>query len=171
MLSSGQGVRTHHHRAVGRVAAHIPLWCLTSGIILRRHSIRIFHRRHSIRIFLRRHFTRMSHIRNSSPPPFHPDISHPALEVRWERRAFQLLRSDISGSSDSAYPESFADILHSNTVFSWSFPICAIDIFRYFASAAVFSWSFPIFAIDIWRYFALDIWCLNPKTFLVTHQL
>ncbi|WJZ83005.1 hypothetical protein VitviT2T_002722 [Vitis vinifera] len=64
------------------------------------------------------HSTRMSHIRNSSPPTFHPDISHPALDAGWERRAFQLPRSDVSGSSDSAYPESFATILHSATVFS-----------------------------------------------------
>ena len=27
------------------------------------------------------------------------------LTSRWERRMFQLLRSDMSGSSDSAYPE------------------------------------------------------------------
>ena len=47
------------------------------------------------------HSTRMSHIRNSSPPTFHPDISHPALDAGWERRAFQLPRSDISGSSNS----------------------------------------------------------------------
>ena len=110
-------------------------------------------------ILLHRHSTRMSHIRNFSLPTFHldishpapsPDMSHPALDAGWERRAFQLPRSDISGSSDSAYPESFAAILHS---------------------AVVFSWSFPIFATDILRYFALDIWCLNPQTLLVTHQL
>ncbi|WJZ87565.1 hypothetical protein VitviT2T_006935 [Vitis vinifera] len=47
-----------------------------------------------------------------------PDISHPAPDAGWERRAFQLLRSDISGSSDSAYLESFAAILHSAAVFS-----------------------------------------------------
>ena len=108
---------------------------------------------------LRRHSTRMYHIRNSSPPTFHqdishpapsPDISHPALDAGWERRAFQLPRSDISGSSDSAYPKSFAAILHS---------------------VAVFSWSFLIFSTDFLRYFALDIWCLNPQTLLVTHQL
>ncbi|RVX14629.1 hypothetical protein CK203_011936 [Vitis vinifera] len=69
-------------------------------------------------ILLRRHSTRMSHIRNSSPPTFHPDISHLALDAGWERRTFQLLRSDISRSSDSAYPESFAAILHSVVVFS-----------------------------------------------------
>ncbi|RVW64913.1 hypothetical protein CK203_041899 [Vitis vinifera] len=61
------------------------------------------------------HSTRMYHIRNSSPPTFHPDISHPTFDAGWERRAFQLPRSDISGSSDSAYPESFAAILHSQS--------------------------------------------------------
>ena len=123
--------------------ADIPLGCLTSGNLLRRHSTRMSYIRKSTPPtfhpdvlhpeicsadippgcltsgnLLCRHSTRMSHIRNSSPPPFHPDISHPALEVRWERRAFQLLRSDISGSSDSAYPESFEAILHSAVVFS-----------------------------------------------------
>ena len=38
--------------------------CLTSGILLRRHS------------------TWMSHIRNSAPPPFHSDVSHPAHSIR-----------------------------------------------------------------------------------------
>ena len=85
-------------------------------------------------ILLRWHFTRMYHIRNSA--------------AEWERRAFQLPRSHISGSSDSTYPENFAAILHS---------------------VAVFSWSFPIFATDILRYFALNIWCLNPQSLLVTH--
>ena len=84
---------------IGKCAA-IPLGCLTSGILLRRHS------------------TRMSHIRNSSPPPFHPNILHSTLDAGWERRAFQLPRSDISGSSESAYPESFAAILNSAAVFS-----------------------------------------------------
>ena len=87
--------------------------CLTSGILLRRHS------------------TRMSYIRNSALPPFHPDvlhpefcsaaippgcltsstfhpdISHPAPDAGWESRAFQLPRLDMFGSSDSAYPEPF----------------------------------------------------------------
>ena len=38
--------------------------------------------------------------------PPSPDISHPAPDAEWERRAFQLPRSDMFGSSDSAYPES-----------------------------------------------------------------
>ena len=114
----------------GRVASHIPPGCLTSGILLRRHS------------------TRMSHIQKSYPSTFHPDILHPVLDAGWERRAFQLPLSNISGSSDSAYPKSFAAILHS---------------------AAVFSWSFHIFATNILIYFALDIWCLYPQTLLVTH--
>nr|CAN70018.1 hypothetical protein VITISV_009525 [Vitis vinifera] len=83
-----------------RIGEHatIPPGCVTSGILLRRHS------------------TRMSHIRNSSPPPFHPNILHSTLDAGWERRAFQLPRSDISGSSESAYPESFAAILNSAAV-------------------------------------------------------
>ena len=53
---------------------------------------------------------------------FHPDVLHPEIcchhstqmycirnyDAGWERRAFQLPRSDISGSTDSAYPENFA---------------------------------------------------------------
>ena len=50
--------------------------------------------------------------------PSSPDISHPVPDAGWERRAFQLSQSDISGSSDSAYPKSFAAILHSAAVFS-----------------------------------------------------
>ena len=88
----------------------IPPGCITSGILFRRHS------------------TRMSHIRHTPSP----DISHLTHDARWERRAFQLLRSDTSGSSDNAYPESFAAILHSAAVFSWSFQIFATDILGYF---------------------------------------
>ena len=69
------------------------------------------------------HLLRMSHIRNSvrrrstfsryltsgilsvDVPPS-SDISHPAPDAAWERKAIQLPRSDMSGSSDSAYPES-----------------------------------------------------------------
>ena len=66
-------------------------------------------------ILHRRHSTRMSHIRNSapptfypdvsypesSPPPFHPNILHLVPDAGWERRAFQLPWLDISGSSNS----------------------------------------------------------------------
>ena len=38
--------------------------------------------------------------------PPSPDISHPTPDAGWERRAIQLPRSDMSGSSASAYPES-----------------------------------------------------------------
>ena len=40
--------------------------------------------------------------------PPSPDTSHPAPDAGWERRTFQLPLSDMSGSSDSAYPESFS---------------------------------------------------------------
>ena len=49
-------------------SADIPPGCLTSGILLRRHS------------------TRMYHIRNSTPPTFHPNILHLAPDAGWERR-------------------------------------------------------------------------------------
>ena len=48
--------------------------------------------------------------------PPSPDISHPASAAGWERRAFQLPRSNISGSSDRTCLESFAAILHSAVV-------------------------------------------------------
>ena len=38
--------------------------------------------------------------------PPSPDISHPTPTAGWERRAIQLPRSSMSGSSNSAYPES-----------------------------------------------------------------
>ena len=81
---------------------------------------------------------------------FHPDVHIRNAGAGWERRRFQLLRTDVSGSSDSVYMDGRAAILHS---------------------AAVFSWSFLIFATDILGYFALDICCLNPQNLLVTHQL
>ena len=43
-----------------------------------------------------------------------------------------------------AYPESFAAILHSVAVFSWSFQIFATDILRYFASG---SWKWEAFQL------------------------
>ncbi|KAL6328809.1 hypothetical protein AAG906_003826 [Vitis piasezkii] len=67
--------------------------CLTSGILLRRHSTGIFHIRHL------------------------PD-------AEWERRAFQLPRSNIFGSADSAYPESFAAIF-------CTMPRCSPEASRY----------------------------------------
>ena len=39
------------------------------------------------------------------------------LTSGWERRTFQLLRSDISGSSDSAYPKSFSLSIQCRSVF------------------------------------------------------
>ncbi|WJZ81309.1 hypothetical protein VitviT2T_001158 [Vitis vinifera] len=45
----------------------------------------------------------------SADIPPSPDISHPVPDAGWERRAFQLPRSDMSGSSDSAYPESICN--------------------------------------------------------------
>ena len=63
----------------------------------------------------------LHHAHADSPPcdvPPSLDISHPVPDAGWERKAFQLPRSDISRSSDSAYLESFTTILHSVAVFS-----------------------------------------------------
>ena len=40
--------------------------------------------------------------------PHSPDVSHPADISGWEKRVFQLPRSSISESTDSAHPKSFA---------------------------------------------------------------
>ena len=143
---------------------------MTSGILLRRHFTRMSHIPNSGAGWERRAFQLLRIYISGSFNSAHPDVSQPSFFLAevlaypnvsqpsfhsanisgWKRRAFQLPRSDISGSDDNAYPESFAAILYS---------------------AAGFSWSFPIFATDILRYFALDIWCLSPQTLLVTHQL
>ena len=81
-------------------------------------------------------------------PPFHPDVSHPefwpgdvplspnvshpANISGWEKRAFQLPRLGISGPTALTRRVS-QPILHSVAGFSLSFPIFAIDIFRYFS--------------------------------------
>ena len=82
------------------------------------------------------------------PLPFHPVVLHPEFRSRMGERAFQLLRIYISGSSNSAHSESFA---------------------ANFAQCCGVLLKLPIFVTDILRYFALDIWCLNPQTLLVTH--
>ena len=72
----------------------------------------------------RRHFTSgilsadISHPKFRPPTFSHPKFRPPTFQIRnsvrrhfiagWERRTFQLLRSDLSGSSDSAYQESFS---------------------------------------------------------------
>ena len=66
------------------------------------------------------------------PRTFHPDVHIRNSVARWERRRFQLLRTDIFGSSNSVYPDGRAAILHSVVAFSWSFLIFATDILGYF---------------------------------------
>ena len=65
MLSSGTTYsdRICYHPDISTPPT-FPPGCLSSGIMLCRHS------------------TRMSHIRNSAPPPFHPDVSHLAHSIR-----------------------------------------------------------------------------------------
>ena len=73
---------THNHVLPNPDASHpeffsadIPPRCLASGILSRQRST--LSRCLTSGIPLRRHSTRMSHIRNSSPSPLHPDVSHP----------------------------------------------------------------------------------------------
>ena len=63
---------------------------------------------------------------------FHPMSYIRNLGAGWERREFQLPRSDIFGSSNRAYPESFAAILQCRG-FLLKLPIFATNIVRYFA--------------------------------------
>ena len=122
------------------------------------------------------HSTRMFTSEILLPPTFHLDVSHPADISGWEKRAFQLPRSDISGSTDSAHPESFAanfaqcrgvllklpDMSNRHfEIFFCTVPRCSPEASRYLR---------PTFW-DILRYFALDICCLNSQNLLVTHQL
>ena len=65
------------------------------------------------------------------PRTFHPGCSRPEFKRRIEE-VFQLLRTDVSGSSDSVYPDGRAAILHSAAMFSWSFLTFATDILGYF---------------------------------------
>ena len=74
-------------------SASIPSGCLTPGILLRRHSILMSHIRNSARPTF--YLIRMSHIWNSSPSPFHPDVSHP-----------EFYPADVQPSSDVSHPES-----------------------------------------------------------------
>nr|CAN76406.1 hypothetical protein VITISV_016040 [Vitis vinifera] len=59
------------------------------------HLLRIFH----IQNFVRRRFTFSGYLTSG-----------------WERRTFQLPRSDMSGSFDSAYPESFSLSIQCNGI-------------------------------------------------------
>ena len=87
MLSSGCNV--HECRVLLPERVRIAL-CRLSAWGIRMELIRIAWRRGTF------------HIRNSVRRHFTSEY----LTARWERRTFQLLRSDMSGSSDSAYPES-----------------------------------------------------------------
>ena len=62
--------------------------------------------------------TRHFHIRNSVHRHFHIRNSvRRHFTAGWERRTFQLLRSDLFGSSDSAYQESFSLSIQCHGVF------------------------------------------------------
>ena len=79
------------------LSAAIPSGCLVPEIPLRRHSSGCL----TSGIPLRRHSIRVSHTRNSSPPPFHPDISHP-----------ELYQANFPHSLDISHPESCPPTFH-----------------------------------------------------------
>nr|CAN69567.1 hypothetical protein VITISV_023008 [Vitis vinifera] len=118
---SRQGVRTHHRRTAERGSfsfgqhirigerADIPSGYFTADI--------------PSGILLRRHFTRMSHIRKSSPPTSHPDISHPTPNAGWERKAFQLLRT--------TYPDPLTALTRRVSQIFSTVPWCSPEASRY----------------------------------------
>ena len=85
-----------------------------------------------------------------------PRCSHSEFWRRMGEEAFQLLRTDISGSSDSRLPGWGS---------SHSAQCCCVLL----KLPAISDRHLKIFATDILGYFALDIWCLNPQTLLVIH--
>ena len=80
---------------------------LTSGILSRRHSTFSGYLTSGILSSQRSTFSGYltSGIMSGRHSTFF-GYSHPVPDAGWERRAIQLPRSDMSGSSDSAYPES-----------------------------------------------------------------
>nr|CAN75467.1 hypothetical protein VITISV_008923 [Vitis vinifera] len=56
--------------------------------------------RHSIQMYLSRHYTRLPPL-HPAAATFHSDVHIRNSDAGWEKRAFQLLRTDVSGSSDS----------------------------------------------------------------------
>ncbi|RVW24719.1 Retrovirus-related Pol polyprotein from transposon RE1 [Vitis vinifera] len=71
---------------------------------------------HSTRMGIIAHSTRVG--LHPAAATFHPNVHIWNSDAGWEKRAFQLPRSHISGSTYSTYPESFAAILHSVAMFS-----------------------------------------------------
>ena len=62
------------------------------------------------------------------------DISHPAPDAGWKRRAFQLPRSDMSRSSGSAYPVRQAQLQCSPEASRYFRPTFWDILFRYLLS-------------------------------------
>ena len=105
-----------------------------------------------------------------------PSIFSIYLTTGWEKKTFQLPRSNMSGSSDRIFHIRISHNQMGEKDISTS-PVRHIRIlwaltrrvFLSLYSDVMFSWSFLIFPTNFLRYFALDIWCLNPQTLLVTH--
>ncbi|RVW19668.1 Retrovirus-related Pol polyprotein from transposon opus [Vitis vinifera] len=94
--------RLAHIRNPNRGARHVSSWGIRMELLrIATHGIAYSTRENSIRPTF--HFLRIFHIRNSIRRHFTSGY----LTAGWKRRTFQLPRSDTSGSSDSAYLESF----------------------------------------------------------------
>ena len=126
----GQGIRIHHRRVSGQ---HIRV-----GIVLDCRHLHPDARRHlypTATIYTRMRadiWHPAAAICTRLLRTFHPDVHIRNSGAGWERRRFQLLRMEVSGSSDSVYLDGRAAILHSAAVFSWSFLIFATNILGYF---------------------------------------
>ena len=107
------------------------------------------------------HYTRLSPL-HPAAATFHSDVSHPE---------FCCCRHFPSGCITSwimlSPPLSIQISYIRNSTAGWErrafciVPRCSPEA----------SWYLRPTFWDILRYFALDIWCLNPQTLLVTHQL
>ena len=111
-----------------------------------------------------RHFPRYRHlhpaphpppddIRNSTAPPIPSDVLHPEFRSRMGKEAFQLPRSAMSQSSMALTP----------ITPSWRQNVAQLQC------SPEASWYLRPTFWDLLGYFALDIWCLNSQSLLVTH--
>ena len=154
---------------------------LTSGILHRRHS------------------TRMSHIRNSAPPTFHPNVSHQEIFFAdipsgyftsgvWRRMAGyftpglmpdgRIFRTWLdAGWERRAFQLPWLDISgSSNSIpgeFRSHFAQCCGVLLKLPDMCdrhfEIFCFRYLMSVTDILRYFASDIWCLNSHFLLIIH--
>ena len=96
-------------------SADIPPGCLTSGILLLQHS------------------TRMSHIQNSAPLPFHSDVSHSAHSIRifHIRRLMPDGRGGLFNFPGQTYPDPLIALIRRVSQPFCTVPRCSPEASRY----------------------------------------